>query len=403
MNGVLKNYRGTIAMIAGVIAGAAVGALWPSAAHFVKPVGDIFLNLLFALVVPMVFFSISLAFFRMKARKQIGSVLLRTLLSFAVIWLCCGIVSYLSTLMVSPLGDFALGQGAELKSESAAGGNALTDALSVSDFPQLFSKFHLLPLIIFSALIGLGAACAGEKGERAASFFDSGNEVVIKAMKVLMYAAPLGLGCYFADTIAVIGSGLLEGYLRILIIYCVLTAILLFIIFPLIVRLARGRESVRPFFTHIIPPTVTGLATASSSVAMPGNIEAAEKMGIDRSVAQSVVPLATNLLKGGSVALDVIKVVFLMTLCGQTTAGLLPAAGIIGTAILSALVSGAVTNGGVTGELLICSLLGVRPEMAGIIMIIGTIADIPATLVNSQSTVVAAAIVDKKKSKDNAK
>lgn len=402
MNGALKNYKGTIAMIAGVMAGAAVGALWPSAAHFVKPVGDIFLNLLFALVVPMVFFSISLAFFRMKARKQIGSVLLRTLLSFAVIWLCCGLLSYLSTLMVNPLGDFALGQGAELKSGSTGGGNALTEALSVSDFPQLFSKFHLLPLIIFSALIGLGAACAGEKGERAASFFDSGNEVVIKAMKVLMYAAPLGLGCYFADTIAVIGSGLLEGYLRILIIYCVLAAILLFIVFPLIVRLARGRENVKSFFTHIIPPTVTSLATASSSVAMPGNIEAAENMGIDRSFAQSVVPLATNLLKGGSVALDVIKVVFLMTLCGQATNGLLPAAGIIGIAILSALVSGAVTNGGITGELLICTLLGVRPEMAGIIMIIGTIADIPATLVNSQSTVIAAAIVDKRKTQDNA-
>lgn len=402
MNGALKNYKGTIAMIAGVMAGAAVGALWPSAAHFVKPVGDIFLNLLFALVVPMVFFSISLAFFRMKARKQIGSVLLRTLLSFAVIWLCCGLLSYLSTLMVNPLGDFTFGQGTELKSGSAGGGNALTEALSVSDFPQLFSKFHLLPLIIFSAIIGLGAACAGEKGERAASFFDSGNEVVIKAMKVLMYAAPLGLGCYFADTIAVIGSGLLEGYLRILIIYCVLAAILLFIVFPLIVRLARGRENVKSFFTHIIPPTVTGLATASSSVAMPGNIEAAENMGIDRSVAQSVVPLATNLLKGGSVALDVIKVVFLMTLCGQATNGLLPAAGITGIAILSALVSGAVTNGGVTGELLICTLLGVRPEMAGIIMIIGTIADIPATLVNSQSTVIAAAIVDKRKTQDNA-
>lgn len=402
MNGALKNYKGTIAMIAGVMAGAAVGALWPSAAHFVKPVGDIFLNLLFALVVPMVFFSISLAFFRMKARKQIGSVLLRTLLSFAVIWLCCGLLSYLSTLMVNPLGDFTFGQSTEIKSGSAGGGNALTEALSVSDFPQLFSKFHLLPLIIFSALIGLGAACAGEKGERAASFFDSGNEVVIKTMKVLMYAAPLGLGCYFADTIAVIGSGLLEGYLRILIIYCVLAAILLFIVFPLLIRLSRGRESVKAFFTHIIPPTITGLATASSSVAMPGNIEAAEKMGIDRSVAQSVVPLATNLLKGGSVTLDVIKVVFLMTLCGQTTNGLLPAAGIIGIAILSALVSGAVTNGGVTGELLICTLLGVRPEMAGIIMIIGTIADIPATLVNSQSTVIAAAIVDKRKTQDNA-
>lgn len=398
MNGVLKNYKGTIAMIAGVIAGAVVGALWPSAAHFVKPVGDIFLNLLFVLVVPMVFFSISLAFYRMKARKQIGKVLLRTLFAFLAIWLCCGILSYLSTLIINPLGDFVLGDGVSLKTGEASSDNALTGALSVSDFPQLFSKFHLLPLIIFSALIGLGAACAGEKGARAADFFDAGNEVVIKAMNVLMFIAPLGLGCFFADTIASIGSGLLEGYLRILIIYCVLTAILLFVVYPLLVRIARGREGVKAFFTHIIPPTITALAASSSSVAMPGNIEAAEKMGIDKSVSQSIVPLATNLTKGGSVVLDVIKVVFLMTLCGQPTVGFVPAVCIIGTAILSALVSGAVTNGGVTGELLICSLLGVKPEMAGIIMIIGTIADIPATLGNSQSAVVTAALVDKKKS-----
>lgn len=392
----LKNYKGTIAMIAGVIAGATVGALWPSAAHFVKPVGDIFLNLLFALVVPMVFFSISLAFYRMKARRQVGSVLLKTLFSFIIIWLCCGALSYISTLIVNPLGDFAMSRGAELKAESASGGNALTGALSVSDFPQLFSKFHLLPLIVFSAILGLGAACAGEKGKRASEFFDCGNEVIIKAMNVLMLAAPVGLGCYFADTIAVIGGGLLEGYLRILIIYCILTAILLFLVFPLIVRLSRGRGSVKAFFAHIIPPTITSLATASSSVAMPGNIEAAEKMGIDKSVAQSVIPLATNLQKGGSVTLDVIKVVFLMTLCEQSTIGIIPAASIIGIAILSAVVSGAVTNGGVTGELLICTLLGIKPEMAGIIMIIGTIADIPATLINSQSTVVAAAVVDSK-------
>lgn len=391
------SFGGTEAMLAGVIAGALVGALWPAAAHFVKPAGDIFLNLLFALVVPMVFFSISLAFFRLKARKQVGRLLLRTVAAFAILWLACGIISYISTLVCNPLGNFTADTGAVFGESPESGGNALTSALSVSDFPELFSKFHLLPLIIFSALIGLGTACAGTKGAAFAGFLDSGNEVIIKAMGVLMKVAPIGLGCYFADTIAVIGGGLLEGYLRIFCIYCALTAIFVLVIFPLIILLVRGRDGLKAFVRNIIPPSVTALASASSSVAMPGNIEAAEETGIDESVAQSVVPLATNLLKAGSVALDVIKVVFLMTLCGQVTVGLGPAASIIGMAILSALVSGAVTNGGVTGELLICSMLGIKPEMAGIIMIIGTIADIPATLVNSQATVVTAALADTRK------
>lgn len=389
-----KIFGGTEAMLAGVIIGALVGKFWPSAAHFVKPVGDIFLNLLFALVVPMVFFSISLAFFRLKARKQVGRLLLRTVAAFVILWLACGIISYVSTLVCNPLGDFSADTGAVFGERPEPGGNAFTNALSVSDFPELFSKFHLLPLIIFSALIGLGTAAAGSKGSAFAEFLESGNEVIIKAMGVLMKVAPIGLGCYFADTIAVIGSGLLEGYLRILCIYCVLTVIFILVVFPLIIFLTRGRDGLKRFAKGIIPPTITALASASSSVAMPGNIEAARETGIDENVAQSVVPLATNLLKAGSVALDVIKIVFLMTLCGQATAGIVPAVSIIGMAILSALVSGAVTNGGVTGELLICTMLGVKPEMAGIIMIIGTIADIPSTVVNSQSTVVTAAIAD---------
>lgn len=387
-------FDGTEAMLAGVIAGALVGALWPAAAHFVKPVGDIFLNLLFALVVPMVFFSISLAFFRLKSRKQVGKLLLKTLAAFAILWLVSGIISYLSTLIYNPLGDFTGDTGAVLGERPEASGSALTSALSVSDFPELFSKFHLLPLIIFSALIGLGTACAGSKGTAFADFLDSGNEVIIKAMGVLMKVAPIGLGCYFADTIATIGNGLLGGYLNILCLYCVLTLIFVLIVFPLIIFLARGHNGLKAFVKSIFPPSIVALGSASSSVAMPCNIDAAIDTGIDENVAQSVVPLATNLLKAGSVALDVIKIVFLMTLCGQATAGFVPAVSIIGMAILSALVSGAVTNGGVTGELLICTMLGIKPEMAGIIMVIGTIADIPATLVNSQSTVVAAALAD---------
>ena len=396
MKHIIRNYGGTLAMLAGVCAGAATGALWPAAAYFVKPAGDIFLNLLFVLVVPMVFFSISLSFYRMKSKKQVGKVLLRTLCAFLVLWLVCGIISYISTLIANPLGDFKGGVDLALDEAGSPEGGALAGALSVSDFPLLFSKFHLLPLIIFSALIGLGTAAAGEKGTVFASLLNSGNEVIIKAMGVLMKAAPIGLACYFAPTVAAIGGGLLEGYLRVFIIYCILAAVIILVIFPVIILISRGRGGLKAFVANIIPPTLTALATASSSVAMPGNIEAAQKSGIDENVSQSVVPLATNLLKTGSVALDVLKVVFLMALCGQATVGFGPAAGIIGMAVLSALVSGAVTNGGVTGELLICSMLGVKPEMAGLIMIIGTIADIPATLVNSQGTVVAAALSDKR-------
>ena len=374
------NYSTTLALLAGVCCGAAVGVLWPDAALFVKPAGDIFLNLLFALVAPMVFFSISLAFLRLKARGRVGAILLRTLLSLAVIWLVCCSLSYVCTVLVNPLGD--------------ASALAVPDAASTPDASSSVPKFHLLPLIVLSALTGLGTAAAGSRGKAFAEFLESADAVVMKTMDMLMKAAPVGLSCYFAPMVASVGGVLIGGYLRVLVMYCILAAVLLFLVIPLSILLLRGRSGLKSFLSGILPPSLAALSTASSSIAMPLNIDAARGMGIDADVAQSVVPLATNLLKAGSAALDVMKIVFLMTLCGMDVAGAGNAFLIIGLAVLSALVSGAVTNGGVTGELLICTMLGIDPAMAGMIMIIGTMADIPATLVNSQSTVVAAVLAD---------
>ena len=217
-------------------------------------------------------------------------------------------------------------------------------------------------------------------------------------MGILMKAAPIGLGCYFADTVAQFGASLMGGYLKAFLLYCATAALVFFIVNPLIVLRHRGKSGLHAFWRKTASPTVTALATASSSAAMPGNIAAAKGMGIPGEVADTVIPLGTNLLKMGSVILGVYKVAFLLLLGGSAVFTPGSAAACIGIAILAAIVSGAVTNGGVTGEILTCSLLGLDPSMAGIIMIIGTICDVPATVVNSQSTVVAAAMASPRES-----
>lgn len=391
-----KNYAGTAAMLAGVITGGVIGALWQEAAHFITPVGDIFINLLFVLVIPMVFFSISLAFYKLRSGGQIGRILGKTIIVFVLIWLTFGVLSYITMLVSNPVGNVIPGREMFASQPGDSGnGSAIVSALSVSDFPELFSKHHLLPLIIFSALLGSGVAMAGEKGQKVAAMLDSWNEVIGKTMSLLMKAAPIGLGCYFAGVVANVGSQLLGGYLRVFVTYCILAAVIFFVINPLLVYLAGGRQGLRLFWKNILPPSITALATASSSVAMPGNIEAARKCGVDESVAASIVPLATNLLKGGSILSAVTKITFIVAFCSQAPLGIGFMPQCIGLAILSALAVGAVANGGVTGELLICTLLGLDPSMVGYIMIIGTIIDLPATLVNSQTNVVGAILVDR--------
>lgn len=392
MNGILKNYAGTLTMLAGVLAGGVVGALWPAATPYLKPVGDIFLNLLFVLVIPMVFCSISLSFCRLRSGGKLGRLLLRTAMVFSVIWLIFGVVAYVAMLLSGSLSPAEQSvSDALLPAQSRA--DALVSAFSVPDFPQLFSKYSILPLMIFSALLGAGISASGSKGLPMVRALESCNDAVMRAMDFLMLLAPLGLGCYFADSVASIGASVLGGYLKVFLLYCLLTLLLFAVVNPALVLLSRGKTAFAAFWRHIVPPSLTALATASSSVAMPGNIEAAQRIGAEESVAGAVVPLATNLLKAGSVAGAVLKVAFLMAFCGLGT----PTPACIGIAILAAVVSGAVANGGVTGDLLICSLVGVDPSLVGVVMIIGTIIDIPATLLNSQTNVVAALLSDKVK------
>ncbi|MCQ2149043.1 MAG: dicarboxylate/amino acid:cation symporter [Bacteroidales bacterium] len=394
MNSIWKNYSSTILLIAFLIAGGVCGVVQPSVARFIGPIGDIFLNFLFAMVIPLVFFSVSVSFMKLKTGSGIGRTLGRIIFSFFVIWVVLSLFAYLSTLIVNPLGnDFTISSaGAERTDETW--GETLVGTVSVSDFTLLFSKNHLLPLMIFSALLGAGVSLCGESGSAFGNFLEGGCTVISKATGILMKAAPIGLGCYFAKTVANTGSDLLEGYLRVFVIFWVLSLITVGLIFPATVRAMKGKGSLKKWWKAILPPSLTAMATTSSSVVIPGNIETAKAMGTDTAVAEATIPIATNLLKAGSVMGYVLKGVLLMSICGIPSVGIIQALTVTGISILSAAVIGAVAGGDVTGAVLTCTLLGVSPELAGIIIIIGTIIDIPATLVNSQSTVVATLITD---------
>ena len=432
MNGVLKNYFSTVLLLTGVIAGAVLGAIWPEVDVVAGPVGDAFINILFVLVVPLVFFSVTLAWCRMCSGHSLGRTLARMLAVFVLMWVVFGVISYIGTLlydisgevnraglssgsvlngisgtgpvtsasdgpdslpaMSSMFGD--LPSGSDVVASSARGGG-FASAVSVRDFPELFSKLNLLPLIVFSSLLGVGIYAAGEKGRPLYVLLDSCNEVTAKTMDILMKVAPLGLGCYIASTIAREGLHVIGGYMRFVLLYCALTVVLFFVVNPALIFFVRGKSMVRSFWRNIIPPSLTALATSSSAAAMPGNINAAKRMGVDADVADCVVPLATNLLKAGSVVAGVLKVVFAMNAAGMPSAGFVPALTCCGIAVLAGAVTGAVVNGGVTSGVLICSMLGIAdPGISAALMILGTLVDIPATLLNSQSNVVAAALVD---------
>lgn len=397
---IFKHYGFTICLVAGIIIGGVCGVVFGPAAKAVKPIGDIFLNLMFIMIVPLVFLSVSLAMYNMRKMNMIGKVLATVVAVFVGCNVVYALMAYGLTLVYNPLEGIDKAQilanlPSRIEDRGMSFGEILVNTLTVPDFLQLFTKNNLLPLILFSVLFGLATASSKVHGQVVVDLLEAGMAITLRMMRIIMLAAPIGLGCYFADTIGTVGSQILSGYLHAFLLYLLITVIAFFGLNTLYIWVAGGRRTVGLFWRHILEPSLLAVATSSSAACMPINMEAAEKMGVRKDISDTVVPLGTNMFKCGSVMSGILKVVFLLTIFGQNTTSWESGLYIIGVALISAAVVGAIPSGGMTGELLICSIFGFSPQLAGTLMVLSTIVDIPATLLNSTGNVVAAVLVDK--------
>lgn len=396
---ILKNYASTLLLLGGILVGGICGVIFGEGTDIVKPVGDLFLNLMFVLIVPLVFFSVSSSICNMKQSNMVGRVIGNIIFVFIIMSVIVAFIAYLFTQLYNPLEEVdksnfisgMVGQQSDLAKLSS--GEIFVKTFTVSNFPALFSKSNLLPLIVFSIFFGLATAFAGDRGKQVSDLLNSITSVILKMMTIIMYAAPVGLGCYFAYTVGQIGEQILNGYMHVFILYMLLTLICFFGLNSIYMLLAGGTKAFVNFWRNMITPSLTAIATSSSAACIPVNMEAVCRMGAPVRIAETVVPLGTNMHKDGSVISGVIKIIFLLTIFGSEATVSSNMFMIVGAALLTAAVVGAVPSGGMTSELLMCSLFGFPPELAGTLMIIATIVDVPATLLNSTGNVVASVLV----------
>ncbi len=395
-NDFLKNYGATLLLLLGLVAGGVLGAVLGDGAHVLRVPGMLFLNLVFMLVVPLVFFSVAHSIVVMQRSGVIGRVLATSLGVFLFMSLVAGILGYGFMSVWNPFARL-LGQGGSasgsVMAEGVDVGEAIVSALTVNDFPLLLSREHLLPLILFTALFGLAVALLGQKAALVERFIAEGEAVIIKMMELVMKLAPIGIGCYFADTIGSLGGQIVGDYFEIFLVVCAASAVcylVFFSLYALFCRVPLGR-----FWKEMIPPSATAVGTCSSAASMPVTMAAARRLDVSDRLVEGVIPLGTHLHKDGSVITSVAKVLFALYFFGAAPEGFEGAALVVLVALLESIVVGAIPVGGMTGELLICAVLGLDPSFAAAMLIIGTICDIPATLLNATGNLVAPLLVQR--------
>ncbi|KMY42877.1 sodium:proton antiporter [Bacillus sp. FJAT-27916] len=396
----LASYKSSLILLGAIIIGGIAGYIIGPDVAVVRPFGDLFLNLLFMIIVPLVFFSITSAIANMSEMKRLGKIMVSIIIVFFSTALISAIIGLAGTSIMNPIGDSDVSAIKELmtntevpETEDVTFLSQLVNTFTVSDFSELLSRQHILQLIVFSVLIGLATAMAGEKGRPVAQLLTSATEVLMKVVKIIMYYAPIGLGCYFAAIIGELGPQILEGYARSFVLYMVLSIIYFFGFFTLYAFIAAGKDGIRAYWTNVLPPSVTAIATCSSAACIPINLDATKKIGVPVDIAETVIPLGANTHKDGSVIGGVLKIVFLFSLFGRDLTSVSSILSILAVAFLVGAVMGAIPGGGMIGEMLILTVFGFSPEVLPLIAVISTIIDIPATLLNSTGNTVCAMLV----------
>ena len=388
-----KSYGFSFILIISIIIGSVLGIIFKKDAAVLKPLGDIFLNLLFTIVVPLVFFSISSAVAGMSDLKRLGKILTAMIVVFTIAGFIAACIMMIGVKIYPPALGININLGSYLKIEHFNTAEQIAKALTVSDFRDIMSKNNMLALIIFAILVGLGASSAGAKGKAFVNFLSAGTEVMMKVIGYIMLYAPIGLCAYFAYITGSFGTELLSSYARVIILYFPLSILYFFVAFTLYVYIAAKGPGVKAFWKYIIPPSVTALATGSSMVTIPSNLDAADKMGVPREISEIVIPVGATLHMEGSCLAAVLKIAFLFGVFHMDFSGTATILTAIGIGMLTGMVVSGIPGGGTIGELLIISLYGFPPEAFPLITVIGTLVDAPATMVNAVGDNVASILV----------
>jgi len=389
----LKNYAFSLLLIFSIVIGSLLGVVFKQKATLFKPFGDIFLNLLFTTVVPLVFFSISSAIAAMTDVKRLIRILAWMILIFVLTGIFSSFLMVIGVRIYPPAEGITLNLNSNVNAEQHKVSEEIVNTFTVTDFSGLLSKKNMLALILFSTLVGLAASSIGEKGKAFTQLLLAGNEVMNKVISYIMLYAPIGLGAYFAYLVGVFGPKLLGSYFRAMVLYYPL-AILYFIIgFSFYAYFAGRIRGVKTFWSNIIPASLTAWATGSSVATIPANLQAAERIGIPKDISEVVIPIGATIHMDGSCLSAVLKIALLFGLFHMDFSGISTIFTAIGVALLSGIVMSGIPGGGFSGELMIITLYGFPVEAMPIISMVGTLVDPPATMVNAVGDNVAGMMV----------
>ena len=376
-----------IAMILGIIVGAILWLTMGSAdankfaTEYIKPFGDIFVNLLKFIVVPLVLFSIMEGVISMKDITKVGKIGWKTVAYF----LCTTAFACIIGLIIANVfkGAFPVLELAEGGGYQGSGSSNLIDTIKnifPSNIIAPLSSASMLQIIFISLIFGCGILVAGEKGKMTADLVSSMNEVIMKVMGFILKVSPIGVFALMTWVVANQGPQIL-GDLLIVLVAAYLGYILHGVfVYSAAVKVIAKKSPIR-FFKAMIPAMGFAFASTSSVATLPVTKECCDELGVDNEVSSFVLPLGATINMDGTAIYQCVGAVFIASCMGidLTLAQMIT---IVVTATLASIGTAGTSGAGMIMLTMVLESVGIDPTYIGLIYGIDRLFDMGRTTMN---------------------
>lgn len=386
-------------ILIGIVLGLAIGFISPKAAGIIAPLGDIFLNLLKMLIVPLVFFSITNGVVMMQDVKQLRSVGGRIILFYVLSSAVAAVFGTVAALITKP-GQNATDFANILTGEAAKAAEFDFIKNVVSWFPtniiESMANANMLQIIVFCLFLGVALLALGDKVEIVKKLIAQGNDVMLKITEYVIAFSPFGICALMAKLVSSISGAMMKEVIVFILTIDVVIVIYGLIWYPLVLKFF-SKLSVVKFFKNITEPMLVAFTTTSSAATLPVSISVArDKLGCPEKVYGFTLPLGnTANMNGAAIQFSVIAVfasylfglpitpsslfqfIFLALILSIGAAGVKGAGIVMSTIIISTLI-------GEEGLVLIPILAAVWPTIDPFATLANNVGDLVGTTVVSK-------------------
>lgn len=367
----------------GFAIGILAGVFFKEQAMVAKPIGDLFLNLIKMIVVPLVAFSIASGISNMGDIKKLKRVGGKTLLFYAITTAIAGMIGLFVANVMAPGQGFDIGiisTEQVATKEMASFSQTILNMIPVNPIKAL-ADGNLMQIIVFSSFFGIGMTLLGTKAAPVKKIVDSATQIMLKVTGIVMEFSPYGVAALIAASVGEYGLEIFGPLAKLILAdYVGMIGVVLFVYIFMLKFIAK--VSLRKFFKHIPEVWAVTASTTSSSGTLPVTIKVAEeKFGVKNELAGFSLPLGATINMNGAAVFYGVGVIFVAQIYGVEMTIFEQFLTIIMATLIS-VGSPGIPGGGIVMMVMLLNTMGLPTHIIGLIAAIYRIIDMGHTTLN---------------------